>query len=549
MSAPIRAWTVRTFIPALLLLSAGCASTSALHPKTGPHTRAEASAYLETSRYSDVVAFLDSLRGRTGLTFGSIGRTNEGRELPYVIASRPAVTSPEEARALRRPIVYVQGNIHAGEVEGKEALLALLRDLSASRKPNALDSVILIAVPIYNADGNERIASQSVNRQSQDGPELVGVRANAQGLDLNRDYVKVEAPETRASLAMFNRWNPDVFVDLHTTNGSYHGYALTYSPPLNPASFNGAYARDSTLPVIRERMRAKHGFETFDYGDFISDDTLSRGWTTFDSRPRYGTNYYGLRGRISILSEAYSHDPFRRRVESTHAFVGEILSLVAERGRGIMERSRLADTRLSGSGRTVSGQTVAVRSELVAAPGSRPVIAEIMERTGDTLRTGTGVRRGFRRTGRYQTVTMPIFDRFRPTLERTPPRAYALKPTDTAAVKVLRLHGISVEQLPTAISARMEIFVVDSIARSARAFQGHNEVGLTGRWRSDTGRIPASSWIVRTDQPLGVLALYLLEPESDDGLATWNFFDRGLARAAEFPVIRLLDAVPTAQTR
>jgi len=263
-----------------------------------------------------VIAFIDSLRGRKELAFGIIGKTTQGRDIPYVIASRPQVSTPEQARALGRPIVYVQGNIHAGEVEGKEALLALLRDLTSSSEPNVLDSVVLIAVPIYNADGNEKFAPQEVNRGSQNGPESVGERANGQGLDLNRDYVKAEAPETRASLGMFDAWDPDVFVDLHTTDGSYHGYALTYAPPLNPAARFGPFTRDVLLPAVVARMRAA-GFVTFDYGDFISDDTLSKGWATFDSRPRFGTNYYGLRGRIAILSEAYSHDPFQRRVAST----------------------------------------------------------------------------------------------------------------------------------------------------------------------------------------------------------------------------------------
>ena len=318
----------------LLVAGLACATGSGITNSAngaGPRTRAERTAYLETSHYADVIAFLDSLEGRPELEFGSIGKTNEGRDIPYVIASRPRVTTPAEAAALQRPVVYIQGNIHAGEVEGKEALLAVLRDLTSSRRPNVLDSVVLIAVPIYNADGNEKFAKQEVNRGSQNGPEMVGIRANAQSLDLNRDYMKVEAPETRASLAMFNKWNPDVFVDLHTTNGSYHGYALTYAPPLNPASPLGVYTRDSIMPVLRSRMQSRHAFPTFDYGDFISDDTLSQGWVTFDSRPRFGTNYYGLRGGISILSEAYSHDPFERRVKSTYAFVFEILSLAAER--------------------------------------------------------------------------------------------------------------------------------------------------------------------------------------------------------------------------
>src|ERR1044071_3795110 len=235
-----------------------------------PRPRAERTNYVETSHYDDVIAFIDSLK-RLGapIATGTIGTTTEGRVIPYVIASRPLVSTPDAARALGRPIVYVQGNIHAGEVEGKEALQALLRDLVMQPGRNVLDSIVLIAVPIYNADGNERFGDQARNRSEQDGPALVGQRPNAQGLDLNRDYMKADAPETRASLAMFNRWNPDVFVDLHTTDGSYHGYALTYSPSLNPGGdigpfSGGAYARDSILPALRRRVRERRGYEVFD---------------------------------------------------------------------------------------------------------------------------------------------------------------------------------------------------------------------------------------------------------------------------------------------
>jgi len=498
-----------------------------------PRTRAERTGYLETSRHADVVAFLDSLRGRPELTFGSIGRTNEGRDIPYVIASRPRVSTPEDARRLGRPIVYVQGNIHAGEIEGKEALLSLLRDLTGSRRPNVLDSVVLIAVPNYNADGNEKFASQEVNRGSQNGPEMVGVRANAQGLDLNRDYIKAEAPETRASLAMFNAWDPHVFVDLHTTNGSYHGYALTYAPPLNPASPAGAFTRDSLLPVLRQRMRERRRFETFDYGDFISADTLSKGWVTFDSRPRFGTNYYGLRGGISILSEAYSHDPMRRRVASTYAFVSEILSLVSERAAQVMSVSQSSRQR-----------AIPLRPSMVAARDSTPVVAEIVESTGDSTRTEPGVPRGRRRTGRFIAVRMPVFDRFSPTLWQTEPAAYIIARSDTQAVRALRHHGITVDTIARSWRATVEVFTIDSAVAAPRSFQGHREMRLEGRWAPEERTMQAGSLIVRTSQPLGILAAYLLEPQSDDGLATWNYFDATARPGAEFPVLRTLTLPP-----
>jgi hypothetical protein len=533
--------------------------------KSKPRTRAERTNYLETSHYSDVLAFLDSLHGRPELVFGSIGKTSEGRDIPYVIASRPSVSTPEEARRLRRPIIYVQANIHAGEVEGKEALLAMLRDLTSSSKPNALDSVVLIAVPDYNADGNERFASQQINRTEQNGPEMVGVRANAQGLDLNRDYVKAEAPETRASLSMFNRWDPDVFVDLHTTDGSFHGYALTYAPPLNPAGILGWYARDSIMPVLRQRMQSRHGFRTFDYGDFFNDDSLSKGWYTFDSRPRFGTNYYGLRDRVAILSEAFSHDPFERRVASTYAFVYEILSLAAETSQTLM-RTRFpardsASMRLVAqrSGTTARegttglviaklqikpGRKYPIRTEMIAAPDSQRVIAEIMERTGDSTRTQAGVPKGRRRSGKFVTVRMPVYDRFKATLVTDMPAMYFVPATDTAVLRLLRMHGInaapgsvSVEKL----QLRMQRFTIDSVVTSGRAFQGHRETRVTGQWRDYAGPLPGAFYIVDVAMlPRGPLSVYLLEPQSEDGLVDWNYLDRELTPSGFYPILRAL---------
>ena len=538
---------------ASIVLLAACAPRvrGPVTPADYPHTRPELTQYRETSHYPDVRKFLDSLRVLGApLAFGSIGRTSEGRDIPYVVASRPLVATPAAARALGRPIVYVQGNIHAGEVEGKDALLALLRDLTFSTKSNVLDSIVLIAVPIYNADGNERFAPQSVNRTEQNGPESVGTRANAQNLDLNRDYMKAEAPETRASLAMFNAWDPDVFVDLHTTDGSFHGYALTYSPSLSPAAvFGGVYARDSLLPVLRERMRTRDGFEIFDYGNFVSDErglvpdtSVHEAWATYDPRPRFGTNYYGVRGRIGLLSEAFSHDSLSRRIASTRAFVNEILSLVAEKGNAIRSLSARADSLPLAWGRSPdSVQLVAVRSEITATPRTMDVLKENLEKTGDSSLTQPGVPRGERRTGQIRTIRMPVYDRFVSTLDRTPPAAYVVSPRDTGVVTLLRLHGIRVERSDTAWRARGESYTIDSIATSPRQFQGHREVRLVGRWERGLQVLPPGSFIISTAQPLGALAVYLLEPESDDGLADWNFFDAEIRKGGRFPVTRIFD--------
>jgi hypothetical protein len=511
-----------------------------------PQTRAERTAYTETSTYADVIAFIDSLQlARVPISRQELGRTTEGRVQPLLVLSNPLVSTPEQARALDRPIVYVQANIHAGEVEGKEALLALVRDLGSTPN-NVLDSIVLIAIPIYNADGNERFEPQSVNRTEQNGPERVGQRPNAQMLDLNRDYVKAEAPETRASLAAFEKWKPDVFVDLHTTDGSFHGYALTYAPSLNPAARDaGAYTRDSLLPELRRRMKARDGFEVFDYGNFDTQyeerditDTVKSGWFTYDHRPRFGTNYFGLRQRISILSEAYSHDPFERRVKSTYAFVHELLSLVAERGAKIRAIEGAADAELT---RGAFDAPIPIRSRLTTAPRTLPVTFEIMAHTGDSSLTQPGVPRGFRRTGVMKTQPMPVYDRFEPVLSRTIPRAWLFPASDTLAIRLLREHGIRVEH-PTGgmTSARISRFVVDSLQTQPKAFQGHHEARLFGSWRDTTAQVPNDMLMVRGDQAQAIAALYLLDPESDDGLATWNVFDAELAPGKPFPVWRVV---------
>ncbi len=565
---------------ATLLLTAACLVSGVPRTMGAQQTRAERSKYRETSTYADVVAFIDSLQARGAkIRVGSIGRTSQGRDIPYVIASRPLVATPLEAKRLGRPIVYVQGNIHAGEVEGKEALQAVLRDLLFDPRKNVLDSIVLVAVPIYNADGNEMFKPQAQQRGAQNGPELVGQRPNGMQLDLNRDYIKLEAPETRASLAMFNAWDPDLFVDLHTTDGSYHGYALTYSPSLHPAAglvggtFGGAFVRDSMLPVLRQRMRTRDKFEVFDYGNFSGDEGPAaagepKSWSTYEHKPRYGTNYYGTRGRLSILSEAYSHDPFERRVKSTYAFVRELLSLTAERTRSVLALTRGSDAALMAG--TVA--EVPIRAVLTRTPSLQVVIEEPLvqipeakgvEQAGRGGRgpgggftcpwplTEPGVRCGMKRSGQMVALKMPVKDRFDPTLRAKLPVAWAfgrIAGLDSVLAR-LRLHGIVVEQVTGAGNAGGETFTVDSLVKSGRPFQGHSELRIEGGWRASSIMLAPGTYIVRSAQPLGVLAALLLEPQSDDGLATWNFFDAELearpAAGRTFPVMRVTAPVTT----
>jgi hypothetical protein len=488
-------------------------------------TRAERTAFRETSSYADVLGFLDSLRARgAAIAFDTLAITTTGQIVPYAVASRPLVRGPAEAARSGKPVVYLQANIHAGEVEGKEAAQMLLRDLTLGPLRPLLDSLVLLVAPIYNVDGNEALAPGAVNRPGQNGPALVGRRANSQGLDLNRDYVKLEAPETRGSAAVLSAWRPHVFVDLHTTNGSYHGYALTWSPGLNPnPTPANAWARDTLLPLVAARMRQRHGRGTFSYGNFLNQhpDSIALGWATFDARPRFGTNWYALRGGMAVLSEAYSNDDFATRVGSTYDFVRELLSEVARSGATIR--------RLTVEGAKVD--SVAVRAGL-GPPTRGRVVAEITESGGE----GNGMYARRRRTGIFRTIEMPIYDRFEAVRKEALPEAYLIPKRLTEVVELLRRQGVSVEQGADAVGG-LERFQVDGIRRDP-LFEGHRPTVVDGRWLPHAGETGSSWYLVRTAQPLGLLAAYLLEPASEDGVVTWNLLDAELVTGRAYPILR-----------
>jgi zinc carboxypeptidase len=494
-------------------------------------TRPERTGFRETSSHADVLLFLDSLARATSDTrIFTLTTSPEGRRVPWVLAARPVPAGPAAAHRSGKPIVYLQANIHGGEVEGKEVAQMLLRDLTHGRRRPLLDSIVLLVVPIYNADGNERIGPGDQNRPGQNGPAAVGQNPNGQWLNLNRDYVKLEAPETRAAVELINAWDPDLFIDLHTTNGSYHGYVLTYEPGLNPNSNPAAdFARDRFLPVVRERMQRRHGQQTFTYGNFRSQDpdSLVLGWETYDARPRFGTNWMGLRGRLAVLSEGYSNADFRTRIQATYNFVAEVLSLAAE------QRSTIKSlVQASSQWKTDS---VAVRS-MLAPPTIQPVIAEITRSAGD----GTGGFARRQRTGVYRSIRMPVFGRFTAARKELFPAAYLVPPRLRSVVDLLQRQGVVVDSLTERWRGPVQAFAIESLTVDP-LFEGHRTVQAEGRWAGEPGdtAITAGWYLIPTAQPLGVLAAYLLEPASEDGVVTWNLLDRELQPGTTYPILRL----------
>jgi hypothetical protein len=288
-------------------------------------------------------------------------------------------------------------------------------------------------------------------------------------------------------------------------------------------------------------MRRRHDTATFWYGNFRNQDpdSLTQGWETYDGRPRFGTNWMGLRGKLSVLSEGYSNADFRTRVRATYDFVHEVLSFLAERRADVLA-AVAASLRHS-------TDSVAVRSVL-GPPTEQDVVAELTRPAGE----GNGGYARRTRTGVYRTIRMPVFDRFVPSRREAMPAGYLLPSRFGDLAVLLRRQGIAVERLRQSWSGPVERFAVDTIVVQ-ELFEGHRPVGVEGHWDPATAMTADSGWfLVRTDQPLGVLAAYLLEPASEDGLATWNLLDRELEPHQSYPIVRArtpitvaADAVPS----
>ena len=517
-------------VPVRSLIALAALMPAPLIAQTWPRTAAERSNFDSTSTSAEVGVFLDSLQlAGAPLAVTEMGRTVQGRPLYLVIASDPAVTSPAEAAASGKLVVYLQGNIHAGEVEGKEAVLILLRELATSRR-ELLEKLVVLAAPNYNPDGNDAFGPVAVNRSEQVGPVVVGQRADGLNLDLNRDYLKAEAPETRASLArVYDAWDPALMVDCHTTDGTRHGYLLTYAPPLEPVGPAGPtnFVRDQMLPALQHTLESRYHEPLFVYGD-VDDQMQPTSWDTYAPLGWYGTNYVGLRGRMAILSEAYSHADFKTRVQVTHDFLVEILAYAAAHADEIRRLERDADRQT-----TLEGAGAAPRPDLpveysMVSRGTEPVVLEVMQPSADTTPRG---RHRLTPTGQYRTVRIPVRDRFVDSVSRPLPAGYFVPAGAGDVPRVLRLHGIQVERLAADWTDTVETLGVTQLTWQPREFQGHHLLAVTGTYARSVHTVPAGTYFVSTAQPLGRLVFALLEPEGW-GLARWGLLDRLLG--AEF---------------
>ena len=504
------------------------------------------SNYQKTSTYAEVMSFIAALQNKSDLMhLEYMGTSKEGKKIPLVILANPKVSTPAEAIASGKPVIYIQGNIHSGEVEGKEIVQQIMRDILLGDKKHLLENQIIIFAPIYNTDSNDKM-KQGRRPSQEDSPVEVGIRSNSQGLDLNRDGIKMEAFETAGLIKnVILKWDPEMLVDLHTTNGTWHGYGITYAPSYHYAGEKAPYdfTWDVLLPEVVKKADENYKVKIGPYGYY----STRQGWPptsiyTYNHHPRYIVNQMGLRNKVGILSEAFAHDRLYERMNGTYGFVAEILEFTHTNGKKMAAINDQAEKDainnvINNAGKVEKG----VRFKMVA-----------LDKKIENYRTYDYIpyinskgEKNYYRLGKIIDVpNVTNLSKFDATVTTTLPRGYFLPKSMKSIVDHLRKQGIKVTELKNRKKATGEVFMIEKFTIAKRKFEGHNMATVDGKYVTKNQTFKKGDYWIDMAQPLTNLAFYMLEPQSDDGLVSWNFFDDYLksqgieTKSVEYPVFK-----------
>ncbi len=508
-------------------------------------TAAELSNFERTSTFAEVLSVVDALQASSELVHRETLVTSlEGKKVPLLVLADPMVRTPEQARASEKLVVYIQGNIHGGEVEGKEASLIAMREILHGDKQHLLENQIVLFLPVYNADGNDQMSADS--RPSQEMSPLLAGQRSAHGYDLNRDGMIIDTIETAALYQnVIQRWDPDLFVDLHTTNGTWHGYSLTYAPSYHTAgdAAPSDYTAGVMLPAIRQSVKEKFNLDFNWYGGFDYRDWPPTELRTYHHAPRYLTNNMGLRNRMAILSETFAHDRFYQRVHAANAFVNEILEYTNTHASEIREINRQADARVvERIERNAGSYQNGVQFEMVALEEPLDLLSyKYIPYTAED-----GSEKFVRSSEIVEIKGVQNFNAFEAIKSATVPVAYVF-PAELEALAVkLGQHGIEVSRLDQDQEFSGESFKVTEIEKQNFAQNNHRNSRLLGAFEIEGKNFLAGDYYVAMNNRLANLIFYLLEPEADDGLVYWNMFDVYLERelknagVVDYPVFKVL---------
>ncbi|HLM01331.1 MAG TPA: M14 family metallopeptidase [Pyrinomonadaceae bacterium] len=485
-------------------------------------TFAEQTEYRKTPRYSETIAYSRRLDNSSDLIiYKPFGKSGEGRDLPLLAAANGKTFTPAAARKKGKAVVLIQACIHAGESDGKDAGLALLRDVAITKtRLSLLDNVVVLFVPIYNVDGHELFSAY--NRINQVGPDEMGWRGTSANLNLNRDYMKTDAPETRAFLKLWNEWKPDFFIDSHVTDGADFRYNITYEfahfeevSPFIKGWMDEIFEKKVVPKVEKEGNLLSHYLE-------FNGREVSSGVTTFIATPRFATGYAALRNRPGLLIESHSLKPYKSRVRGTYDVFWKTLEEINLNRESLFEANRQADAETVGRGQTYDANNkFPLRFEITG--NSVPFDFKGVEYRLEDSEI-SGAKRIVYGTKPLD-VTIPKFDEARVSAAVAPPLYYIVPPQWQSVIEVLQAHGVRFQRTAKPLKIEVESYRLTEPKWSPASFESRLPVNYKTNPIKEMREFPANSVVVPLNQETANVAIHLLEPQSGDSLAAWGFFN------------------------
>jgi hypothetical protein len=492
-------------------------------------TACEQSGFRVSPDYNDTIAWLKKLcdAAPQQLKMVSLGKSPEGREIWMVIASKEGNFDAASLKQSGKPIFFAQAGIHSGEIDGKDAGLMLIRDMAVDKSlAGLLDHVTVLCIPIFNLDGHERVGS--FNRPNQNGPEEQGFRATARNLNLNRDYLKADAPEMRAWLALFDQWQPDFLIDCHVTDGADYQYVVTYAAEIWP---NGdkevaAWTGSRFIPPLSEHMRAA-GFPLSPYVNLRVWDDLQTGMKCGPSTPRFSTGYAALRNRPALLVETHSLKDYATRVKGTYEILRHSLAVIGEESAALRDLVSAADRRSA----ALEKQTIPVEFELDYTDS---VIVDFLGVDYTVEKSDITGGRWVRYSKTPRTWKIPMFMKQKVKATASVPAAYVVPVAWTSVMERIRAHGIAASEITSPVTLDVSTYRFSNVKWEAKPFEGHHTLTYDTTPVTERMTFAPGSLVIDTAQPLGRVLAHLLEPAAPDALVRWGFLDSSFEQKEYF---------------
>lgn len=497
------------------------------HAQSALTTVSERSGFVETGRYEEVVALCDAFARQypKAVRCTTFGTTPEGRPMKALVASTSGALTPEQAQRRGLPVVLIQGGIHAGEIDGKDAgFLALREVLEGKAAADALDKLVWVFVPVFNVDGHERFGAW--NRPNQRGPKEMGWRTTAQNYNLNRDYLKADTPEMQAMLQLVQRWDPLVTVDLHATNGAQFEHDISIQ--VEPVHAGDQGLREAGLALrtgVIDDLARQGSLPLPYYPSFVVQDDPTSGFEDGVPPPRFSHGYFLLRNRIAMLVETHSWKEYPVRVRITRHTVVSVLEHVARDGASWLSTAKQADIAAARLGGRQEPLTY------VAAPDARTVDFRGYAYTRTTSDVSGALMTRYDETT-PQVWKVPLKDEIRPGIVVQAPGAGYLVPAAEASwvAAVLKTHGVEYRLLGKPWRGDAQVFRATKSSFGSASVETHQRLTVEGDWTRESRATSAGALFVPIAQPKARLLMALLEPKAPDSLLAWGRFNNAFER-------------------